>query len=176
MPVHYLRLFLLLTSLLFVLSACSDAEWEGSHSFAEDQWQYQDSVRFVFNNDDTDKRRLLAFGLDLNTDYPYRNIYIKFRTTTPSGKTTESLRQFILADAKGEWFVDQTFSGTLEFRQALLENVVFNEAGEYVFEYKHYMRGDTLPGVEATKLVVFDMPQTPESDFPDAPPLNPSGE
>lgn len=146
---------------VLLLAACGDAQWEESQAFDDDRWLYQDSVKFVYNNDDTQSRRLLAFGLDVNGDYPFRNIYIKFRTTMPSGKTTESMREFILADPVGEWYIEKTMAGTLEFRQALLENIVFNEEGDYVFELKQYMRNDTLPGVEAVKLVVFDAPQAP---------------
>jgi gliding motility-associated lipoprotein GldH len=146
-------------ALITLLSACSGSEpwYQEQKTFPEHGWRYQDSVTFEIQAQDTSNFHRLVFGVSLNKNYPYRNLYVKFRTQTPSGSTRTSLPQFVLAKPSGQWYVQEDWGGTYKFRQVMLNNVKFQESGTYRITAHQYMRRDTLPGIEAVSMRMLEM-------------------
>jgi hypothetical protein len=122
--------------------------------FDDELWLYSDSltVSFTAPSPPAPVRMILSYGL--TDEYPYRNLTLKTRVSTPKGKSYESMPIFVVADALGNWRTEPQWDGGHVFFDTVYKNTVFDPPGEYRFDFKHYHRTDTLKGVKFFRVIV----------------------
>ncbi len=127
--------------------------FQHTYFFENEQWTFADSVDFTFTPEDTITPLNLVFGLRVNEDFKYRNIWVQFKVKSPSGRETTSLREFVLAQTDGTWNVERD-GGGYGFEQVLVGNIRLQELGEHRIRAIQYMRQDSLLGVEDVRFTV----------------------
>jgi gliding motility-associated lipoprotein GldH len=121
-------------------------------------WSYQDPLILKFENTDTSLWKNLKLNLTIDPQlYPYRNLYLLITIQTPSGKEAKDIKEFLLADEFGNWFVEPDWRGICKFSSPLLVKTKFLEKGIYTFSLAQYMRNDTLKGVKSIALTLEDI-------------------
>ena len=76
--------------------------------------------------------------------FPYRDIFLFIKTTSPDGKIYNDTLDCILADEQGKWLGDgmgDIYDNQIPFKR----NAHFPIKGKYVFEIQQGMRTDNLP-------------------------------
>lgn len=118
-------------------------------TFENAVWVFEKPVAYTFENRTNKHQKYnMKLVLKVNAEYPYRNIFIRFRFETPGGKISTSTPEFILADMAGNWHVETDLWGYYHFEKTVLEGVTFPDPGKYQFQLTQYMRTDSLKGIE----------------------------
>jgi gliding motility-associated lipoprotein GldH len=121
-------------------------------------WSYKDPLIFEYKNTDTSLWKNLKLNLAIQPQvYPYRNLYLLITIQTPSGKEVKDIKEFLLADEFGNWFVEPDWRGICKFISPLLVKTKFLENGIYTFTLAQYMRNDTLKGVKSIAITLEDV-------------------
>ncbi len=146
---------LLLATLMGVLaSGCSEPHlYESEVSIPEGQWHYSDTIAFRFDIADTSKLYTISLELTHGVDFPYQNLYVKFYTTFPSGKTEDRLVSLELTE-KGAVWVGKCSGKRCTVRIPLQVKTWFPEPGTYILKLEQFMRVDPVPAVYSFKLMV----------------------
>ncbi len=138
-------LFALFLSLLF-LSCGNNFLYEKDIALPENVWRYDNAAVFSFDIEDSAALYNLYFDLAHAVDFKTQNLYVKFYTTTPSGKITEDLVSLELAGKDGVWFGD-CGGEKCTLSIPLQNNAYFAETGTYELRAEQYSRTEALPGV-----------------------------
>jgi gliding motility-associated lipoprotein GldH len=87
-------------------------------------------------------------NLVIRTDqsYPYRNIFLFIKTSSPDGYSIKDTVEYFLADEKGNWY-GSGLGDINDLSVPFKTNVVFPENGTYVFDIQHGMREPYLKGI-----------------------------
>lgn len=146
MLMKYLPLFLI--GLLYA-SCAPDPLFEAEHKIPNAQWAYRDSLVFEFEVKDTTSRYDFFLNIDYQKDkYPFQNLYMRFNTAYPNGKSIKKQLSFDLFAPTGEPLDD----GARHI--ALQENAFFNQMGKHRIVMEQFTRKDSLPGISAVGLEV----------------------
>lgn len=124
------------------------------HTFEKNQWNYQDSLKFEFINEDPQIPYQIKLKADFTDDFPYTNLYIKFRMIDPEGKQTESLTNFVLTEPNGTWLIPKSWN-TYHADFLLNDGVQFDKKGKYQFWVTQYLREDVLKGIKNLQLEII---------------------
>jgi gliding motility-associated lipoprotein GldH len=139
--------------LILFFYGCNSA-FEYKHTFTNNQWKYQDSLSFTFDNQDVTSNYKIVLKTDFTEDFPFTNLYIKFRWIEPDGKTTEKLTNFVVAEPNGKWLLLKSW-GTYSGEFVLNDNVKFEKKGKYQFGLTQYLREDVIQGIKNLKLQII---------------------
>ena len=87
-------------------------------------------------------------NLIIRTDksYPYRNLFLFIRTTSPGKISIKDTIEYFLADEKGYWY-GSGLGDVNDLSVPFKTNVLFPEEGTYIFNIQHGMRDQNLEGV-----------------------------
>lgn len=130
-----------------MLSACdSNVVFTDSQPMPEITWKLMDILPFRIPITDTLNSNNVFFTIRTGTSYPFRNIYLFVKTTSPDGKSITDTLQYNLADEKGKWF-GKGFGDIHELKLPYKSNVYFPMKGSYQFNIQHGMRIENLKGV-----------------------------
>lgn len=141
----FLRVVFFPTVLLFV-SCDTNQVFEAYKDITDNAWYYKDSVSFEIEVTDTNKLYNSYYQIRHAHFYPYNNIWLKIKTTTPSGQVITNNKQLILAQKDGKWLGD-CMGDICDGRLLMDENISFHEMGLYTFTFYQDMRINPLPGV-----------------------------
>jgi gliding motility-associated lipoprotein GldH len=148
-----MRLLMIGTLFILLLSACdtavlSEAEW----SMEAQQWIVDDQKSFQLEATDTTTAYAMDITLNHQVTYPFQNLYIKTETIFPSGKVVASVTSIELMNQGGTW--EGNCSGkSCSITLPLQQRFTFPEVGTYTWSVEHYMRTDTVQGVNSFKVV-----------------------
>lgn len=145
-----MRYLLIVLSCLFIFSCSESYIFEEVQSISS-PWKYSEIVDFNFSAPDTTQHYDLLLELKHSPDYSFKNIYTKIHTTFPSGKKTEDLVSFEIADSFGQWRGDCGGSCTLLL--GLKEGFKFQEQGPHILSFENYSRKE-LEGIESITLLI----------------------
>jgi gliding motility-associated lipoprotein GldH len=139
---------------LFVLAllcaSCGpDHLFEAKHEMPNAQWAYRDSLVFEFEVKDTSSRYDFFLNIDYQKDkYPFQNLYMRFNTVYPNGKSIKKQLSFDIFAPTGE----PLDAGSRHI--ALQENAFFNQPGKHRIVMEQFTRRDSLPGIGAVGLEI----------------------
>ncbi len=139
--------------LLGMLAACIK-KTTFEHHFSKNQWNYSDSLKFEFLNQDPENLYQIVLKADFTDDFQYTNLYIKFRMIDPERKEFESLSNFLLTEPNGKWLIPKSWN-TYNAVFTLNDNVKFDKKGTYQFWITQYLREDNLKGIKNLQLEIF---------------------
>jgi gliding motility-associated lipoprotein GldH len=110
------------------------------------KWELMNVPDFRVTINDTLGRNNVFFTIRTGSSYPFRNIYLFVKTTSPDGKFITDTLQYYLADEKGKWY-GKGFGDIHELNLPYKSNVYFPVKGIYEFNIRHGMRIEDLNGV-----------------------------
>lgn len=141
---------------VIALSACGpDYLIDETYDIPNDQWVYEDSVRFDFTIEDTLELYDLTLELKHTTGYPYQNLYTKIHTYFPDGQRLSKPVSLELANAAGEWRGNCN-AETCTTPIPIQTGAYFNQPGNYTIVVEQFMRESPVNGVQSLTLKVRD--------------------
>jgi gliding motility-associated lipoprotein GldH len=135
-----------LTCFVLMLSCNNNVVFTDSITMPEKKWELMNIPSFRVPVDDTLKSNNVIFTIRTGSSYPFRNIYLFVRTTSPDGKFITDTLEYFLADEKGKWY-GKGFGDVHELNLPYKSNVYFPVRGTYQFSIQHGMRVEDLDGV-----------------------------
>jgi gliding motility-associated lipoprotein GldH len=139
--------FIFIISLLSLLSACrNNIVFTDSITMPAKKWELMNIPSFNVPVDDTIKSNNVIFTIRTSSSYPFRNIFLFVKTTSPDGVSITDTLQYYLADEKGKWY-GKGFGDIHELNLPYKSNVYFPVRGTYRFTVQHGMRVEDLNGV-----------------------------
>lgn len=143
---NYIGVFCVAVCLLL---ACQSEPYlyEKTYELPISGWHSDSILRFEFRLTDSG-RYDLYYHIRNTLDYPYYNLYVKYRLIDSTGRQLdERLQDIILMDAKtGEPFGTH-LGGSFEHELIALPAYAFVAPGRYVLLIEQYMRQERLPGI-----------------------------
>jgi gliding motility-associated lipoprotein GldH len=138
--------FLLLASVILSTSCNNNVVFTGSEAMNGNVWVLNHVPSFDVNVTDTITSNNVIFTIRTGSSYPFRNIFLFVKTTSPDGKSITDTLQYNLADEKGTW-LGKGFGDIKELDLTYKSNVYFPVKGIYNFNIQHGMRAEDLVGV-----------------------------
>jgi gliding motility-associated lipoprotein GldH len=145
----------LLIATLFVLSltACDrgvlvSETWK----WKDHQWVSGDVKSMKMTARDTTTVYQLDLRVDHEENFAYQNLYVRTRTTYPSGKEVTSVTSLELINADGSWAGDKG-ENCCTLTLPLQARFTFPETGTYTWTIEPYMRIDTVKGINSLKAI-----------------------
>jgi len=140
-----------LTYSLFILSlALSSCDgrllFEENLKVSDASWHRDERAQFEFMVTDTTVSYDLYLNVRHGGDYPYKNLYLFTKTTSPNGLTAVDTAQMIFADNQGRW-MGKGIGGIYDYQFKYKESIQFPTSGSYVFEIEQAMRDIELDNV-----------------------------
>jgi len=80
------------------------------------------------------------------SEYPYQNLWLFLRNTSPDKKTTRDTIECYLADDYGKW-IGSGNGAVYEMPVLYAKNLKFHKAGTYRYQVGHGMRDKILAGI-----------------------------
>ncbi len=141
---------------VIMLSACEpDYVINETYEMPNDQWVYEDSVRFDFTIEDTLKLYDLTLDVKYTTNYRFQNLYTKIHTHFPDGQRLSKPVSLELANAAGEWRGNCN-AETCTTPIPIQTGAYFNQSGDYTIVVEQFMRESPVNGVQSLTLKVRD--------------------
>lgn len=137
---------LIMTSFCLLLSCNNDVVFTDSIAMPAKKWELMNIPSFSVAINDTIKSNNVIFTIRTGSSYPFRNIYLFVKTTSPDGVSITDTLQYFLADEKGKWY-GKGFGDIHELNLPYKSNVYFPVKGTYRFSVQHGMRVEDLNGV-----------------------------
>jgi gliding motility-associated lipoprotein GldH len=133
---------------LVMLVACrrEGIVYDAYKTIPSDGWSKDSVACFNVNVTDTLSTNNVYINLRNNSSYPYCNIYLFVKATSPAGDIASDTVEYMLADVYGRWY-GKGFSKLIDNRLAFRKFVRFPYKGVYRFEIKQGMRMDMLPEI-----------------------------
>lgn len=139
-------LSLLLTSFVLIISCNNSIVFTDSTPMPGRTWDLMNITSFRVPVDDTLSSNDVTFTIRSGSAYPFRNIYLFVKTTSPDGRSLTDTLEYFLADEKGKWY-GRGFADVHELNLPYKSNVFFPRKGIYQFNIQHGMRKEKLEGV-----------------------------
>jgi gliding motility-associated lipoprotein GldH len=137
---------LILTPFILLISCNNNVVYTDSMPMSGKKWELMNIPLFKVPVDDTLNSNNVIFTIRTSSSYPYRNIFLFVRTTSPDGKFITDTLEYFLADEKGKWY-GKGFGDIHELNLPYKSNVFFPLKGTYQFAIRHGMRIEELNGV-----------------------------
>lgn len=144
-------LFLIFTTTVLTIS-CGSGE---KKSFENATWAFTDTLTTQFDIQNAEQFYHLIATPTFNDDYPYANLYLKIIWKTPKNKYGDLLLNFPTTDSMGNWIEEESW-GKFAINYTLMDSLKFKTPGIYEYKIIHYMREDSLPGVESIELNLYN--------------------
>ncbi len=109
-------------------------------------WNTGNIITFMAPIADTTNACDINLVIRTSKSYPYRNIFLFVKTSSPAGYSIKDTVEYFLADEKGNWY-GSGLGDINDLSVPFKTNVIFPENGTYVFNIQHGMREPDLNGV-----------------------------
>ena len=139
-------LLLLLLSLVLPSSCNTGTIYTESLPLKAKKWELMNILAFNVPVTDTIKSNNIFFTIRTGSSYPFRNIFLFVKTTSPDGHSITDTLEYRLADEKGRWY-GKGFGDIRELKLPYKTNVYFPLRGNYRFSIQHGMRVEDLDGI-----------------------------
>jgi gliding motility-associated lipoprotein GldH len=140
------KLINLFIAVVLLTSCTSDAVFFSYQSINGNGWNKDSVCTFDVQIEDA----AIAYNVYVNTrnrgEYPYQNLWLFIRQTSPDSVVINDTIEFYLADEFGKWMgkgVGSAFNMPVLYKQ----NYKFKIKGVYRFEIQHGMRDSLLAGI-----------------------------
>ncbi len=121
--------FLTVTAALALTSCDNSRVFEATSPIDEKGWDKLVKVPFEAEITDTNRVYNLQFDLRIDDDYPYSNMYVLLRQTTPDSVRSMEMLHFTLADDAGKW-LGKGLGDIHTYRLPAKQNMRFHRLGK----------------------------------------------
>lgn len=135
----------------FLFISCTEERYyEANHDFKDRVWDMEETAVFNFEIDSIELPYQIKLNVRNTMDYPYRNLYIKYKLKDSTYLMEDKLLNLKLFEAKtGEPYGDHQ-SELYSHQLILQDSVFFHRKGKHKIELKQYMREMELQGIVST--------------------------
>jgi len=141
------KVFLIIIALITITCSCNrNTIYTDNISFPSEVWTLENVTTFDPEINDTASISDIYFTIRTGTSYPFRNIWLFVKTTSPDGRSITDTLQYMLADEKGKWY-GKGFGDIHELALPYRSGIYFLKKGKYTFSIRHGMRIENLGGV-----------------------------
>lgn len=145
---------LCLLGLVLSFAACGpDYLFDEEKNIPNGAWAYRDTLDFKFSVTDTTALYNLYVDFVYADTFPNQNIYVKFHTLFPSGKSLGKPLSFDFFDPLGN-STGKCSGQECRTQIPIQQNAFFEKAGEYTITLEQFGRRDPLPGIKSVGLAV----------------------
>ncbi|MDD3771354.1 MAG: gliding motility lipoprotein GldH [Weeksellaceae bacterium] len=142
--------FILIVFVFFI--QCEPPHFYQEQKSVKNEWNKDLALNFSFEIKDTLGKYNFFFLSRNNNEYPYSNLYLFTKLTTPKGEIFSDTLHYYLAFQDGEWV--GTGGNLKELYLLYRENISLKDTGTYEFSVWHGMREEKLTGIEDLSLIV----------------------
>lgn len=116
-------------------------------------WAIDDTLRLSVDISDTSMLYTWNFNAEILPEYPNSNIWLFVTLMSPGGSISTDTLEYVLADAKGEWYGTHDGEITIS-RNKISPCMKYSVPGTYIMSVVQGMRTDSLAGLKAIELNV----------------------
>lgn len=128
-----MRISVFIVALGFLLTSCGDQPfYEKEFSFEGREWKQSVRPEFKVKVDDVSKPYNITLFVRTTTDYPYNNLWIYLKTTTPDGTSKREPFEIEISNPDGSWIGSKT--GTIVETPIYFKERMLPQKGLYTFE------------------------------------------
>ncbi len=135
-----------LIAIISLIACDENLVYEQNRDIENAEWERNKKANFNFNISDTATPYNFYLNFRHSGQYPYKNLYLFTRTTSPNGEVALDTAQMLLADNQGKW-MGKGIGDLYDYQFRFKELVLFPAKGEYSFEIEQAMRDEVLPYV-----------------------------
>jgi gliding motility-associated lipoprotein GldH len=119
---------------------CSQSEALLFSSIPETGWMQHEWVDFTYIHRLPSKDVTVSWKIRHDNDYPYANIHLIARCTSPKGMTTIDTLTYLMAAPDGSWLGEGWYIKEIDLLYK--EKLSLDEPGEYLFELRPAVRAN----------------------------------
>ena len=149
--------YLLITCLFlfFCLYSCnSDAIFSENRLIKNEKWNSKDTLRFLFQVEDTLSAYEFLVNIRNTTDYKYSNFFLFIHILFPDKKRADDTLECVLADGIGKW-LGKGHGKIKDNRIFYRKNILFPRKGIYKVSMVHGMREQNITGISDVGFMVI---------------------
>ena len=109
-------------------------------------WNASNIISFEATVKDTTNAYDINLIIRTDKSYPYRNLFLFIKTTSPEEISIKDSVEYYLADEKGNWY-GSGLGDVNDLSVPFKTNILFPDEGTYTFNIQHGMRDQNLDGV-----------------------------
>ncbi|MDR2065572.1 MAG: gliding motility lipoprotein GldH [Prevotellaceae bacterium] len=133
--------------ILILFASCTDnGIYRQNKPIASTGWHKDSTAQFTAPVADTISEFDIYIYVRNTNDYPFQNLYLFLKTTSPRGISAADTINLIIADDYGKW-TGKSISRIWENKFPYIGNIKFANSGNYVFDIRQGMRLDVLKGI-----------------------------
>jgi gliding motility-associated lipoprotein GldH len=138
---------------LLMLGCGGNFEYQKAYQIQDNSWNYQDTLNFNFNIEDTSRIYNLFLEIEHQNTYSYQNLYTQIHTKFPGGERLTETLSLELADKTGTW-MGKCSGTTCKLLIPIQQNAFFNASGDYEITLEQYMRKNPIEGINAISFLL----------------------
>ena len=148
----FFKLLVFISTVLANVSCSHKEVFFEYHSFANSEWNRNDTAVFKVKITENTKPYDVSFELRNNDGYPFSNIWLFVDYKTPDGKSRTDTIETDLADIYGKWYGRglSLYNLSIPYETTIL----FPDTGTYIYSVRQGMRIDPLKGISDIGLKV----------------------
>ena len=155
----FFRLAIALSFCTF-LFACDESVVYKAHEDIEDGlWFIKNQPTFKVEITDTLSTYNLYYLVRSAVQYPYYNLYLTRKTTSPAGKVSSSLEEVFLSDQITGKPYGKGLGDLFDHKIGFLKNYTFPQSGIYTYSLSQSMRQNPLPFIISVGIAVEKVDQ-----------------
>ena len=139
-------------ALFMLFVQCDSPHFYQNQVSTQNNWDKDAPVNFEFEVKDSLGKYDFYLLSRNNNQYPYSNLYLFTKMTTPKGETFQDTLQYFLAAPDGEWVGKG--NSLKELYLLYREETALKDTGTYKLQVWHGMREEKLIGIEDLSLIV----------------------
>jgi len=148
----FFKLLVFVSTILANVSCSHKEVFFEYHSFANNEWNRNDTAVFKVKILEKSRPYDVSFELRNNDAYPFSNIWLFVDYKTPDGKCRTDTIGTDLADIYGKWYGRglSLYNLSIPYETTIL----FPDTGTYIYSVRQGMRIDPLKGISDIGLKV----------------------
>jgi gliding motility-associated lipoprotein GldH len=149
--IEKMRLFIPIVLLMSGLMACQDHSFPVQiQNLKNNQWAQNQVLNFEFKTQSPGEQVDLLYQVQYGPDYPFENIWLRYWLIGPKNDTliTSKDNLFLFEPGIGKPIGTGT-QNRIYLDAYFLKNVQLKNPGTYKIKLRHYMRKDSLSGIQS---------------------------
>lgn len=137
----YYIFFILLS--VVIISCDSNRLFDSYTEIPNQKWNRFDKLKYEVEITDNTEAYNLFFNVRNSGKYNYSNLFVFFKSISPSGMERIDTIEVKLCDDRGKW-LGKGLGDLWDTKVEVRKNIVFPEKGKYIFEVEQAMREEVL--------------------------------
>lgn len=139
---------------IILLTGCDKGKvFEENFTVDEEGWNSNDFLRYSFNIEDTTLPHHFFINIRNSTEYPYSNLFLFIRTILPDQSAAADTLDIPVSGPDGRW-LGNGIGKYRDLQVLIMNDILFPQAGEYVFEIEQGMRDEDIKGISSVGIRV----------------------